>query len=178
MRRLRHRRAQLRGLHLRPRRRAGPGRVGGALAREVPVARRIDQDVGRFRRIVRGQVRKNLRKYVTQGELLGRVGKGTVSIPLPEIRLPRFTFGDDRGSGVGMGEGGEGEPVPGQGGAGEAGEVLHELTHQRRDRQRARVVGQGRGAGLDEQQADAGVGRDAVAVLQVTRHPHRAVGRH
>ncbi|MCK6479361.1 MAG: DUF444 family protein [Planctomycetes bacterium] len=96
------------------------------MAREVPVARRIDQDVGRFRRIVRGQVRKNLRKYVTQGELLGRVGKGTVSIPLPEIRLPRFTFGDDRGSGVGMGEGGEGEPVPGQGGAGEAGEEAGE----------------------------------------------------
>ena len=91
------------------------------MAREVPVARRIDQDVGRFRRIVRGQVRKNLKKYITRGELLGKVGKGTVSIPLPEIRLPRFTFGDNRDSGVGMGEGGEGDPAPGMGGAGLAG---------------------------------------------------------
>jgi len=93
------------------------------LAREVPVARRIDQDVGRFRRIVRGQVRRNLKKYITQGELLGKVGKGVVSIPLPQIRLPRFTFGENRESGVGMGEGGEGDPVPRQGGAGGAGEA-------------------------------------------------------
>ncbi|MHC4923452.1 MAG: DUF444 family protein [Planctomycetota bacterium] len=92
------------------------------MAREVPVARRIDQDVGRFRRIVRGQVRKNLRKYVSNGELLGKVGKGVVSIPLPQIRLPRFTFGDNRESGVGMGEGEEGQPVPGQPQPGEAGE--------------------------------------------------------
>ena len=92
------------------------------MAREVPVARRIDQDVGRFRRIVRGQVRKNLKKYVTQGELLGRVGQGHVSIPLPQIRLPRFTFGDNRQSGVGMGEGEEGQPVPGTGQGSGAGE--------------------------------------------------------
>ena len=92
------------------------------MAREIPLARRIDQDVGRFRRIVRGEVRRNLRKYVTQGELLGRVGKDSVSIPLPQVRLPHFTFGDNRESGVGMGEGGEGDPVPGAPEAGEAGE--------------------------------------------------------
>jgi len=92
------------------------------VAREIPLARRIDQDVGRFRRIVRGEVRRNLRKYVTQGELLGRVGKDSVSIPLPQVRLPHFTFGDNRESGVGMGEGGEGDPVPGAPETGEAGE--------------------------------------------------------
>jgi uncharacterized sporulation protein YeaH/YhbH (DUF444 family) len=91
--------------------------------REIPLARRIDQDVGRFRRIVRGEVRRTLRKYISQGELLGRAGKDAVSIPLPRIRIPRFTFGDNRGSGVGMGEGAEGDPVPGEGeGAGKAGE--------------------------------------------------------
>jgi uncharacterized sporulation protein YeaH/YhbH (DUF444 family) len=94
--------------------------------RELPLARRIDQDVGRFRRIVRGEVRKNLRKFVTQGELLGKVGKDFVSIPLPQVRLPRFTFGENRESGVGMGEGGEGEPVPGQPQSGEAGEAAGE----------------------------------------------------
>ena len=92
------------------------------MAREVPVARRIEQDVGRFRRIVRGHVRRNLRKYITRGDLIGKVGKGVVSIPLPQIRLPRFTFGDNRDSGVGMGEGGPGDPVPGEGEAGKAGE--------------------------------------------------------
>ncbi len=87
-----------------------------------PVVRRIDQDAGRFRRIVRGQVRQNLRRFVTQGELLGRVGKDRVSIPLPQVRLPRFTFGDNRASGVGMGGGEAGQPVAGEAGAGQAGE--------------------------------------------------------
>jgi hypothetical protein len=93
------------------------------LAADLHLGRRIDQDVGRFRRIVRGEVRKNLRKYVTQGELLGKVGKDFVTIPLPQIRLPRFTYGENRESGVGMGEGAEGDAVPGQGEGGQAGET-------------------------------------------------------
>ena len=87
------------------------------------MVRTIDQDRNRFRQIVRGRIRENLRKFISKGEMIGREGKKTVSIPLPQIQLPKFTFGDNRGSGVGQGEGEPGDEVgqPGQG-SGEAGE--------------------------------------------------------
>lgn len=85
---------------------------------------RIDQDVSRFRQIVRGQVRRNLRQYISNGELIGRQGKELVSIPVPQIELPHFRFGDKQMGGVGQGEGDVGTPVgPGdQDGSGQAGD--------------------------------------------------------
>ena len=71
----------------------------------------IDRDLGRFRDIVKGRVRKDLRKYMSSGELVGRKGKETVTIPLPQIGIPRLRYGDNKG-GVGQGEGqgpGEGQ---------------------------------------------------------------------
>ena len=88
---------------------------------------RIDQDHARFKQIVRGRIRKNLRKYISQGELIGRQGKDTVSIPIPQIDIPRFRFSSQQQGGVGQGDGEPGDPV-GQGqdgdgsGPGEAGE--------------------------------------------------------
>ena len=86
---------------------------------------KIDQDHGRFRQIVRGRIRQNLRKYISQGELIGRKGKDLVSIPIPQIDIPRFRFGDKQRGGVGQGDGNPGDPVgggeekqPGQGKAG------------------------------------------------------------
>ena len=43
---------------------------------------KIDADQGRFRQIVRGHVRKNLKRYISQGEMIGRVGGGRVRIPV------------------------------------------------------------------------------------------------
>ncbi len=71
--------------------------------------RRVDQDVTRFRRIVKGEIRENLKRYVAKGELVARQGDRTVSVPLPQIDLPKFTFGDRNGGGVGQGEGEVGE---------------------------------------------------------------------
>ena len=69
----------------------------------------IDRDLGRFKDIVRGRVRKDLRRYMSSGELIGRKGKETVSIPLPQIGIPRLRYGKNQGQGVGQGEGdGEG----------------------------------------------------------------------
>lgn len=85
---------------------------------------KIDQDHGRFRQIVRGRIRKNLRKYISQGELLGRKGKDVVSIPIPQIDIPRFRFGDKQSGGMGQGDGEPGDPVGGdsqQPGTGQAG---------------------------------------------------------
>ncbi len=83
--------------------------------------RKIDQDTSRFREIVRGRIKKNLKKYVTSGEMIGRQGKRYVSIPVPQIRLPRFRYGKNPDSGVGQGEGEDGKPIPGQEGEGQAG---------------------------------------------------------
>ena len=68
----------------------------------------IDRDLGRFRDIVKGRVRKDLKKYMSSGELIGRKGKDTVSIPLPQIGIPRLRYGENK-SGVGQGEGEEGD---------------------------------------------------------------------
>jgi len=81
-----------------------------------PMVSKIEQDHQRFRQIVRGKIRKDLRKFLSRGELLGREGKKTVSIPVHDIDIPTFRFGDNSG-GVGMGEGEEGQSV-GQPGAG------------------------------------------------------------
>ncbi len=70
----------------------------------------IEQDTNRFNQIVRGKVRQNLRKYISNSELIGRRGKDLVSIPIPQIELPSFRFGDN-GEGVGQGEGDVGTPV-------------------------------------------------------------------
>ena len=70
----------------------------------------IEQDHQRFRQIVRGKIRKDLRKFLSRGELLGREGKRFVAIPVHDIDIPTFRYGDNSG-GVGMGEGGEGDSV-------------------------------------------------------------------
>ncbi len=86
--------------------------------------RRIDQDHTRFRQIVRGKIKQNLRRFVSSGELIGKQGQKYVAIPLPQISLPRFRFGQNKKGGVGQGEGEPGQPVPGQEqeGQGQAGE--------------------------------------------------------
>jgi hypothetical protein len=75
---------------------------------------RIKQDQSRFRQIVRGQVKKHLRKFISHGEMISRKGKDTISIPLPQIDIPRFRYGSKNTGGVGQGEGELGEPL-GQG---------------------------------------------------------------
>ncbi len=89
------------------------------------MALNIDTDRNRFREIVRGRVRRDLKKFMSSGELIGRKGKKTVSIPLPQIDLPRFKYGKNEEGGVGAGEGEEGDPIgaeEGEDGSGEAGD--------------------------------------------------------
>jgi len=86
---------------------------------------RIEHDLSRFKQIVRGKIRQNLRKYVTHGELIGRKGRDLVSIPLPQLDVPHFRYGKNGSGGVGQGEGEEGTPVgqgePDPNGTGNAG---------------------------------------------------------
>jgi hypothetical protein len=65
---------------------------------------RIESDVHRFRQIVRGRVREELKKHLGRTELFGKQGGHVVSIPVPHLELPRFVH-DTGGKGVGQGEG-------------------------------------------------------------------------
>jgi len=89
------------------------------------VSLKIKQDHSRFRDIVRGRIKKNLKKYVQRGELVGKKGKDFITIPVPTIDIPHFRFGERSQGGVGQGEGQPGDPLSpseGQSGSGQAGQ--------------------------------------------------------
>jgi len=91
---------------------------------------RIEADHARFREIVRGRIRKDLRKYLSTTELLARRGERSVSVPIPQVELPRFRFGDNKKQGVGQGRGDKGDPVDGAAeGEGEGAAGEHEGRH-------------------------------------------------
>jgi hypothetical protein len=75
------------------------------------MALKIDEDHARFRDIIRGKIKQNLKKYITKEEMLGKKGKDIVSIPIPHIEIPQFKFGEEAIGGVGQGEGKEGDPL-------------------------------------------------------------------
>lgn len=92
----------------------------------------IKEDHNRFRDIVKGKVKEDFKKYVTQGEMIGKRENDFVKIPLPHIEIPTFRYGPKQEGGVGQGQGqpgdGVGEPGDGQGQAGQdAGEHLLEV---------------------------------------------------
>ena len=72
---------------------------------------KIDKDHQRFRQIVKGEIRDDLRKFLTRGELIGKEGKHLISIPVRGIDLPHFRYGDNNDGGVGAGDANVGDPV-------------------------------------------------------------------
>ena len=75
------------------------------------MAMKIEHDLQRFRQIVKGKIRENLKKYVTHGEMIGRKGRDLVSIPIPQLDVPHFRYGKNGSGGVGQGEGEPGTPI-------------------------------------------------------------------
>ena len=110
----------------------------------------IKRDHSRFRKIVKGKVRENLKKYVSQGELPIAKEDGSFRVPMPWIETPRFKFGEKDQGGLGQGEGNEGDPVntgkgdkPGQAGQDEGSKELDvELSCE----ELASILGEGTGA--------------------------------
>ncbi len=93
---------------------------------------KIEQDLSRFRQIVRGRIKHDIQRFLTSTELIGKKGKELISIPLPHIEIPHFTYGPKQRGGVGQGDGKDGtpigEPEPAQGQAGnEPGQHLMEV---------------------------------------------------
>jgi hypothetical protein len=87
---------------------------------------KIEQDHQRFRQIIRGRIRKDLRRFIARGEMIGKEGQRYVSIPVHDIDIPTFRYGDNS-AGVGMGEGDEGQAIDQGAGKGRGGE--HEGKH-------------------------------------------------
>jgi uncharacterized sporulation protein YeaH/YhbH (DUF444 family) len=75
------------------------------------VGQKIERDHQRFRKIVRGKVKSNLGKYISRGEMIGKKGRDLVSIPLPQIEIPQFRYGQKGSGGVGQGDGDVGTPL-------------------------------------------------------------------
>ena len=75
------------------------------------MGQKIEKDVQRFRKIVRGKVKSDLSKYISRGEMIGKKGNDLVSIPMPQINLPQFRYGKKGSGGVGVGPGQPGQPL-------------------------------------------------------------------
>ena len=96
------------------------------------MATSIERQRSRFKEILKGHVRRDLRKYIVHGEMIGRRGKDLISIPVPQIDLPHFRFGK-AGEGVGQGNGEEGDSLgstgqPGDGGGGAGDQPGQHIT--------------------------------------------------
>src|SRR5258706_3342920 len=83
------------------------------------MGQKIERDHQRFRKIVRGKVKSNLGKYISRGELIGKKGGDLISIPLPQIEIPQFRYGQKGSGGVGQGEGDVWQPLTNPQGDGE-----------------------------------------------------------
>lgn len=87
---------------------------------------------------MRGRIKRDLRKYMSNNDLIGRQGGKTIKIPISRIDIPRFRLGSAQGgSGTGQGPGEVGDAIGGDGdgegtGPGEAGqdEGAKELEHE------------------------------------------------
>lgn len=77
------------------------------------MSKKIEADHQRFRKIVKGKIKKELKKYMTTGELIGKQGRHRVSIPLPQIDIPHLQYGPRQSPGVGQGQGEVGDPLSG-----------------------------------------------------------------
>ena len=85
------------------------------------MGQKIERDHQRFRKLVRGKVKSNLSKYISRGEMIGKKGKDLVSIPLPQIEIPQFRYGNKGSGGSGQGEGDVGQALGPPQGDGKSG---------------------------------------------------------
>ncbi len=84
----------------------------------------VDRARERFRQFQKGKIREDLKRYLTNSDLIGKKGNDRISIPIPDLDLPRFDYDQGQGKGVGSGDGEVGDVQQGKPGdePGEAGE--------------------------------------------------------
>src|SRR3989344_4509568 len=69
------------------------------------MALKSDSDVRRFKKIVRGKIKKNLTKYLVNDEIIGKKGDHIIKVPVPRITIPRFDYDLRQLGGIGEGDG-------------------------------------------------------------------------
>lgn len=73
--------------------------------------KRIRKDLERFKRIVRGEIRKNLKELIESGTIVGQKSGNVVKVPIKSIRIPEFRYDPHAAGGIGSGEGEIGQLV-------------------------------------------------------------------
>lgn len=74
--------------------------------------RRIHEDHKDFHDVYSGRKRKELKKYIKNGNIFRNRGKnGKVILTIPKIDIPHIVFGDNGGGGIGRGEGENGKVI-------------------------------------------------------------------
>jgi uncharacterized sporulation protein YeaH/YhbH (DUF444 family) len=68
------------------------------------MSNRIGTDVERFKSIVKGKVRQDMKKFISSEHFTAKEGNRIVKIPLNGLDLPRFSFGSNNQNGVGQGD--------------------------------------------------------------------------
>lgn len=88
--------------------------------------KRIQEDHKKFRDVVSGRTRRELKRLIKSGSIVRQRPKGgKVTVSIPQIDIPRFVLGSN-GDGLGRGPGKEGDvvgrdPQPGKGKGNQAG---------------------------------------------------------
>lgn len=103
----------------------------------------INGDHQRFKDIVRGKIKQNLKQYIKNGELIAKINGKMVKVPLPSIDIPTFTYGQN-GGGVGTGDANVGDTVNPKPGKGEIGEGAgdHSLEEEMNIAELATLLGE------------------------------------
>lgn len=108
---------------------------------------RIGSDVNRFKDIIKGKVKNDLKRFASSGTIIGQQGAKSIKIPIHTIDTPRFRFGSKDMGGTGQGNGKPGDGIgdgkgkkPGQGQ--EAGDETgeHDLSAEFSPEELAKIV--------------------------------------
>lgn len=71
----------------------------------------IPESEKRFKDIIKGKIRKDLKEFIKSDHLIGKKGKDKVSIPIHHIDIPRFKHGSGSDNDIGQGDGKEGDII-------------------------------------------------------------------
>lgn len=71
----------------------------------------ITRDRYRFKKLVEGHIRSNIRKFIQTEHFIGKEGSKIIKVPVPLVDIPHFKYGRKNTGGVGAGEGNVGDPL-------------------------------------------------------------------
>lgn len=73
--------------------------------------KKIRKDLERYKRIIHGEIRKNLKSLIESDFIIGQKGNKTVKVPLKSIRIPELRYDLKSAGGIGSGPGEIGKAI-------------------------------------------------------------------